>query len=291
MRTPILVLAHLRPSRSLYARIVILTNLLVFLLVGSTAILVERRHSHTIVAERQKRALELASSLASHSLNDLLSYNYVALEQNVMTLSQHPDVLYGIIMDKEGTVAADSLGGSLAGKRMEDPVSRKAAATSMPLIQEYRREPRGELVYDVAVPVDNAKKKLEEIKIIVNENADLMASKIIAFIRKFYKNPEAYSTTNEISDQLKKVIGDMRVQARTKLSTLILPKALEECVDRVDVKVYDDIYHVVDKIMLVLPNYNLKTLQNLEDQLMTDKERLISKWFLEFMNENLEIKN
>ena len=134
-------------------------------------------------------------------------------------------------------------------------------------------------------------KKLEEIKIIVNENADLMASKIIAFIRKFYKNPEAYSTTNEISDQLKKVIGDMRVQARTKLSTLILPKALEECVDRVDVKVYDDIYHVVDKIMLVLPNYNLKTLQNLEDQLMTDKERLISKWFLEFMNENLEIKN
>ena len=161
------ILDRLNPVRSLYGRIAILTSLLVFVLIGSTAVLVERNHRDTIVSERKKRAVELATSLATESTNDLLSYNYVALEQAVSGLSQRPDVLYGIILDKEGAVAADSLGGALTGKTLDDPIARRAAATREPLIQEYWRDPGRELVYDVAVPVliDDSKQKWGVVRI------------------------------------------------------------------------------------------------------------------------------
>ena len=86
-------------------------NLLIVLLIVSSAFLVEQRQRTAIVQEVEKRALVMAEALAGAVAADLLTYNYVSIEQTAGSVQKKPDLVYAVVLDKEGNVAAQFIRG------------------------------------------------------------------------------------------------------------------------------------------------------------------------------------
>ncbi len=99
---------------------------LVVLLTAVMMIVVEYRERKAIEAQVRKRGMTIAQNLAAVSTNALVTYNYVLLEQQVGRLAREEDVVYVIILDREGHVAAHSRRSDLQGQRLTDPISQKA---------------------------------------------------------------------------------------------------------------------------------------------------------------------
>lgn len=98
-------MAHL----SFQAKLALMVNLLIILLIVGSALLVERRQRIAIVHELEKRTLLMARALESAVAADLLTYNYVSIEQSVQKFSKTPDLVYAVVVDKEGNIAAQFL--------------------------------------------------------------------------------------------------------------------------------------------------------------------------------------
>jgi two-component system sensor histidine kinase AtoS len=125
---------------------------LVVLLMAVMMIVVEYRERKAIEAQVRKRGMTIAQNLAAVSTNALVTYNYVLLEQQVERLAREEDVVYVILLDREGHVAAHSQRSDLQGQRLTDPISQKAWATSEPLIQAGVDPHQGNIL-EVAIPV------------------------------------------------------------------------------------------------------------------------------------------
>jgi PAS domain S-box-containing protein len=129
---------------------------LLVLLTAAVMVVVEHRERKAIEAQVRKRGMTIARNLAAVSTNALLSYNYVLLEQHVGRLAHEEDVVYVIILDREGRVAAHSKHSELQGQRLTDPISRKASETNEPLIQAGVDSRTGQNlgnILEVAIPV------------------------------------------------------------------------------------------------------------------------------------------
>ncbi len=125
----------------------------VIALVMATVIAVVDYHQRrAIVDEVERRGEVLARSLAASSHTPLLLYNFTALEQNVARVAAEGDVIYAIVIDAEGKVAAHSQHPERVGLTLPDEVDRRAAAAIEPLTQERRRR-SGASIYDFSVPV------------------------------------------------------------------------------------------------------------------------------------------
>ena len=125
----------------------------VIALVMATVIAVVDYHQRrAIVDEVERRGEVLARSLAASSHTPLLLYNFTALEQNVARVAGEVDVMYAIVIDAEGKVAAHSQHPERLGLTLPDEVDRRAAAAIEPLTQERRRR-SGASIYDFSVPV------------------------------------------------------------------------------------------------------------------------------------------
>jgi two-component system sensor histidine kinase AtoS len=116
-------------------------------------LIVEKRQSEAIEEEGQKRGATIARHLAAVSTNALLTYNYVALEQNAERVALEEDVLYVIIHDKEDKVAAYSQHGEKQGTILTDEVSQKATRIKDPLIQPVLYGEKKIRVLDISIPV------------------------------------------------------------------------------------------------------------------------------------------
>ncbi len=146
--------AFLRSRLGLRTKFTLWVNLIVVLLVGVAAIVFENRQRNAIIQEVEKRALVIAQRLADSSTPYLLTYNYVALEQLARQMQKDPDILYAIILDKEGGVAAHSLQYDLLGRILGEAVSAQAARASQPTLQRYLFPGAAQTpVYDATVPV------------------------------------------------------------------------------------------------------------------------------------------
>src|SRR5207245_2230141 len=86
------------------------------------------------------------------SVVPLLVYNFVALEQNVARMAAEHDVVYAVVLDADGKVAAHSRYPERVGFLLHGAVPERAASASEPLTQETVTT-AGEAVYDFAVPV------------------------------------------------------------------------------------------------------------------------------------------
>jgi signal transduction histidine kinase len=138
---------------TLRTKFILTTNLMVVLLVASAAILAEIQQRNAIIEEVKKRALILARGLADNSTNSLITYNYVGVEQSLAVATRSPDVVYAVVLDKEGNVAASSIRDTPSRRILLEEKEPPPAGTD-PLIRQ-RRIPGSpaETVYDVAVPV------------------------------------------------------------------------------------------------------------------------------------------
>src|SRR5207249_446880 len=93
----------------------------------------------------------MARSLAAVSQGPLLLYNFTALEQNVARAAGEPDVVYAIVLDAEGKVAAHSRSPDRVGHVLKSKVDLEAAHTMVPVMQETSAARQS--VLDFAVPI------------------------------------------------------------------------------------------------------------------------------------------
>jgi PAS domain S-box-containing protein len=142
---------HFRDTR-LRTKLAASVVCLVVLLTAVMLIVVEYRERKAIEAQVRKRGMTIAQNLAAVSTNALVTYNYVLLEQQVGRLAREEDVVYVILLDREGFVAAHSRRSDLQGQRLTDPISRKAWEADEALIQPGVDPHQGNII-EVAIPV------------------------------------------------------------------------------------------------------------------------------------------
>jgi PAS domain S-box-containing protein len=139
--------------RSLRAKLLWGTVLVLTLVMVAVTVVVEHRQREAIVKEFEHRAGVLARNLAAISTGPLLLYNFTALEQNVVRVATEVDVVYAIVLDAEGRVAAYSghperVGTVLESGGPERPGRPASSAGATPAAPEPRTG-----VHDVAVAV------------------------------------------------------------------------------------------------------------------------------------------
>jgi len=119
------------PLRSLQARFLWATVLVIFVLMTAVIVIVEHRQRAGIIGEVERRGEVLTRNLAALSHAPLLLYNCTALEQNVARVGSEEDVRYAIILDAESRVAAHSVRPDRVGAMLDDVVSRRAVDMRM----------------------------------------------------------------------------------------------------------------------------------------------------------------
>jgi PAS domain S-box-containing protein len=138
--------------RSLSARLSFGTVLVVSTVMAGLIVVVERHQRGAIIEETERRGEVLARNLAAMSYGPLLLYNYTALEQSVARVGSEADVVYAIVLDADGRVAAHSRNAARVGEILAGEVDRAAVAAMEPLQQETISGRDG-ATYDFAVPV------------------------------------------------------------------------------------------------------------------------------------------
>jgi PAS domain S-box-containing protein len=151
--------------QTLRSRLLCGTLLVTALVMTTVMIVVESHQRAAIVAEVERRGESLAQSLAAMSYGPLLLYNFTALEQNVARLGTEPDVVYAIVLDAEGRVAAHSRHSDQVGLLLESKVDRRAAATAVPLTQATTLPETREAIYDFTVPVQVERHKWGTVRV------------------------------------------------------------------------------------------------------------------------------
>jgi sensor histidine kinase regulating citrate/malate metabolism len=101
----------------------------------------------------EQRGVTIATLLAAVNTASLLTYNFVKLEQDAEMIAQEREVLYAIILVRDGRVAAYSGHGEKQGLVLQDAVSRQAAQAKATLIQRVPSTQSAAEHYDIAVPV------------------------------------------------------------------------------------------------------------------------------------------
>ncbi|OLC34559.1 MAG: hypothetical protein AUH81_12200 [Candidatus Rokubacteria bacterium 13_1_40CM_4_69_5] len=151
--------------RSLRAKLLWGTVMVIVLVMAAVVVVVERRQRETIIEEFERRGEVLVRNLAAISYGPLLLYNFTALEQNVARVAAEADVVYAVVLDAEGKVAAHSRRPERVGASPEGLVQERAAQTNAPLIQDTVAGGSGEALYDFAVPVLVAGQKWGTVRV------------------------------------------------------------------------------------------------------------------------------
>ncbi len=148
-------------------RYIIMTSCMLIFLLGTLALVIGFLQTRTNRGQIEKRGIAIARSLVAASMSDLLTYNYVAIEQLVNQTAQAPDIVRIIVHDKEGRVAGYSGRPDLQNKFLRDTVSQNALTAMAPLIQEGLLESSETPLLDIAVPVfpSSSKKRWGTIRV------------------------------------------------------------------------------------------------------------------------------
>ncbi len=132
-------------------KLALMVNLLIVALILIAALLMESRQRAAIIQEVEKRTLVLAQALESATVADLLTYNYVSIEQSVLKFSKEPDVVYAVVLDKEGGLAAQYIRDYPVRRLLTHTDTQKPGGPVIEQLQVPGTE--RETVYDVRVPV------------------------------------------------------------------------------------------------------------------------------------------
>jgi len=138
--------------RSLRAQLLVGTILVIVLVMTAVMAVVDHQGRAGIISEMERRGEALARNLAAISYGPLLLYNFTALEQNVVRMAAEPDVVYAVVLDADGKVAAHSRYPERVGLLLHGTAHERAAGAIEPLTQQTVTN-AGEAVYDFAVPV------------------------------------------------------------------------------------------------------------------------------------------
>jgi PAS domain S-box-containing protein len=133
----------------------LIASMVIVLLTVMLAVIamVEYQQRTAIIQEARARGLLLARNLAAVSTNALLLYNYTALEQYAAKLGWEQDVLYAVILDKEGGVAAYSGRPEYASFALRERRDLPATEATGPWVRDVVLARTGDPAFDIEVPV------------------------------------------------------------------------------------------------------------------------------------------
>lgn len=151
--------------RSLQAKLLWGTIAVIVLVMGAVMAVVEHRQRVSIIGEVERRGEVLARDLAAMSQGPLLLYHFTGLEQNAARAASEADVVYAIVLDAEGRVAAHSRHPESVGFPLPGTVHELAALAAAPLTQETMSESGREAIYDFAVPVVVGRQKWGTVRV------------------------------------------------------------------------------------------------------------------------------
>ena len=145
---------RVRPRlRSLQTRFLAGTGLVIVLMMVAVMVVVDHRQRAAIVGEVHRRGEVLGRHLAGISYPPLLLYNFTALEQNVERVASQADVVYAMVLDADGRVAAHSRHPERVGSRLPGPEAERAVNADDLLVQSVFDNASRQVVYDFAMPV------------------------------------------------------------------------------------------------------------------------------------------
>jgi len=143
--------------RTLRARLLVGTVVVIVPIMAGVFFLVERHQRAAIVVEMQHRGEVMARSLAAVSQGPLLLYNFTALEQNVTRVAAEPDVVYAVVLDAEGKVAAHSRHPERVGQALKSKTDVEAGRTMTALMQETTVARQSVLDFSMPILVNGQK--------------------------------------------------------------------------------------------------------------------------------------
>ncbi len=138
---------------SLRARLLWGLVLVIVVVMSAVFAIVEHRQSGAIVDQVKTRGRVLSRNLAAMGSGHLLLYNFTGLEQDVAHIAREADVIYALVLDAEGNVAAHSRRPETVGRPLRGEVDLRAVQAGEPLVQDTRDPASGHGLYDFAVPV------------------------------------------------------------------------------------------------------------------------------------------
>ena len=137
----------------LHFRFILTTSLMLIVLLGTLAVVIVFLQSRTIRRQVEARGLSIAKSLAATSVENLLTYNYIALDRIANQAAMDPAIISVIFHDKEGRVAGYSGRAELQNLFLEDEFSLRAVRSRTVLIQPISPETGDKSGLEIAVPV------------------------------------------------------------------------------------------------------------------------------------------
>jgi hypothetical protein len=122
-------------------RLVLANGAMLIVLLGVMALTLVWFQSRTSREQLEQRGEAIGRSIAATSIKALLGYDYISLEQFANQAAQDPNILYVVVHDKEDYVAGFSNRPDLQGQKLSDEISRKATASTGPLVQKATTGP------------------------------------------------------------------------------------------------------------------------------------------------------
>jgi PAS domain S-box-containing protein len=221
--------------RSLQGRLLWGTILVLVLVMAAVGVVVEHRQREATIGEVQRRGQVLAQNLAANSYAPLLLYNYTALEQNVARVAGEADVVYAIVLDAEGLVAAHSHHPERVGRALEGEVHRRAAETTVLMIQESVAAGTGEGIYDIAVPVAVQGQRWGTIRVGLSKRRmeiEIRATRLelggLAVLILVFGGGAAALFARRIANPVRELEARAAAIARGELSQRIEPRTFDE---------------------------------------------------------------
>jgi PAS domain S-box-containing protein len=131
-----------RPDRKLRLshRFTLVISVVILLVVGLLAGLAEFGMSRTLKRQTELRARSLSLSLAAVARPFLLNYDYLTLQQMADATLEEPDLVYVVILDKEGKVAGYSGHRDLQGKQLTGLADLRAFRAESPRVVSLEME-------------------------------------------------------------------------------------------------------------------------------------------------------
>ena len=134
-------------------RFILMITLMLILLLGTLTLVLGFLQSRTIRTRIKDRGIFIARNLATASRENLMTYNYIALEKAANQAAEHPDVIFVVIHDKEGRVAGFSGRPDLQNRMLNDEVTRIALETTNTRTLEDMSEPDNIPKMNIIFPV------------------------------------------------------------------------------------------------------------------------------------------
>lgn len=147
----------------LSSKFILSVTALIIFIISLVILTTLRREQAMILGRIQRKGFVLAEVLSMASVNAVLNFDYSTLKRYLDTVTKDKDVIYVMMLDKEGVVKMHTNLDRL-GSRIADPFFQKALYDTEPIIQQVTNHEQKN-IYEIGAPIIAGEQTLGVIRI------------------------------------------------------------------------------------------------------------------------------